>query len=254
MDVDNYTPPLQPVPPAANEPILIVHEPRVVIGDRGAAWLTEAWDAFKAAPVSWLLLCIAGAALWFVINLIPLINIANGLLQPVWGAGLLLAVHAQRNGGKVKLAHLFAGFGPKLGRLVLSGVVAGGIMLVIVGITVGPLAVQLLQAPDPQALLLGQDMNSLLLRGLVAMALTIPVYGAVWFAPALIVFGNMGVQQSLLLSMQACLKNVWPFLIYSLCLTVLGILTVFTFGLALLVIIPMFYISVYLSFRDIFID
>jgi uncharacterized membrane protein len=64
----------------------------------------------------------------------------------------------------------------------------------------------------------------------------------------------MGVQQSLLLSMQACLKNVWPFLIYSLCLTVLGILTVFTFGLALLVIIPMFYISVYLSFRDIFID
>jgi hypothetical protein len=254
MDVDNYTPPSQEPPPAGNDTTLVVHEPRVVVGDRGAAWLTEAWDMFKAAPGAWLALCIVGVVVWCVINLVPFLNIINGLLQPVWGAGLLLAVHAQRNGEPVKVNHLFAGFGPKAGRLVLSGVAAGLVGLIIVGVTLGPFIVELVQSPDPQGALLDQNLNSLLLRILIVVALTIPVYAAVWFAPALIIFGNMGVQQALLLSLKACMKNMWPFFIYSLCLLVLGVLAVFTVGIALLVIIPMFYMSLYLSFRDIFID
>lgn len=254
MDVDNYTPPPQVPPAVADGALLNVHEPRMVIGDRGAGWLTEGWDMFKAASGSWLLLCLAGIAVFCVINLIPFLNILNGALQPVWIASMLLACHAQRNGEPVKVSHLFAGFGPKLGRLVLSGVVIGFFSMCITLVCLWPLLIGLISAPDPQAFILEQDMNTLMLRMLVLMALLIPFMAAAWFAPALIIFGNVGVQQALLLSMKGCLKNSWPFLIYGLCLLVLGVLALFTFGLALLVIVPVVYLSLYLSFRDIYVD
>ncbi len=246
-------------PPPAGEPahanaFLAIHEPRVVIGDRGAGWLMAGWDNFRAAPGQWLALCIVGFILLLVINAIPFANFANGLLQQVWVAGVLLGCHAQFNGEGIRVRYLFAGFGPKAMPLILSGALVGLVGLLLAAAVFGPLLADLMTAPDPQAMLLQQDLQAVLLRVLVLMALMLPLYAALWFAPALIVFGNLDVQQALKLSLVGCLKNSWPFLIYGLCALVLCLLTLLTFGLALLVVVPMLYSSIYVSFREIYVD
>ena len=256
MDVDKPTP---SSPPPAGEsvyvtPLLTIHEPRVVIGDRGAGWLMAGWDNFRAAPGQWLALCIVGTILLVIINAIPFANFVNGLLQQVWVAGVLLGCHAQFNGEAIRVRHLFAGFGPKALPLILSGALVGLAGLLMAAAVFGPLLADMITTPDPQDFLLQQDMQALLLRVLVLMALMLPLYAALWFAPALIVFVNLDVKQALKLSLVGCLKNAWPFLIYGLCALVLCLLVLLTLGLALLVVVPMFYSSIYVSFREIYVD
>ena len=47
-------PPGDEIPQAALP--LLPHAPHRVAGDRGAGWIVEGWDCFKAATVPWLLL------------------------------------------------------------------------------------------------------------------------------------------------------------------------------------------------------
>lgn len=256
MDVDKPTG--SPPPPASEIALatapLVIHEPRVVIGDRGAGWLMAGWDNFRAAPGQWLALCVVGFIVLLVINFIPFANILNGLLQQVWVAGVLIGCHSQYSGNGIRVGHLFAGFGPKAMPLILCGALVGLASLALAAAVFGSLLADMVTTSDPQEFLLQQDMQSLLLRILVLMALMLPLYAALWFAPALIVLGNLDVRQALKLSLIGCLRNAWPFLIYGLCALVLCLLTILTLGLALLVIVPMFYSSIYVSFREIYVD
>src|SRR5437016_14646188 len=71
---------------------------------------------------------------------------------------------------------------------------------------------------------------SILLAWLIALALMVPVFMAVWFAPALVVFNELGALDALKASFLGCLKNIVPFLIYGLIL----------FGFTILATIPVF--------------
>jgi hypothetical protein len=189
----------------------------------------------------------------------------------VWIAGVMVACHAQRNGEAIRISHLFAAFGPKAGRLILCSVVIGACSALLALITFGSLMVDFANATDP-ALIVHQDPSGFVLRLLIFLALVLPLYAAYWFAPALIIFSDMSAIAALKQSFAGCMKNMWPFTIYSLCLMVLGIVVVMTIGIAsllgsigtvlagfamvvgLLVIVPVSYSSIYLSFRDIFVD
>ncbi|MES2603576.1 MAG: BPSS1780 family membrane protein [Pseudomonadota bacterium] len=268
MDIDT---PLSPQEPG-NDGGEIVHEPHLVVGDRGAGWITEAWDRFKAAPGQWIAFCVVGFVVLCVVNFIPGVNIINAFLQPVWIAGVMAACHAQHKGEAIRISHLFAGFGPKTGRLVVSGLIIMISGVVIVAAVFGPLLLAMLENGDPNAYLATLDPYSLIMRVLIVVALTLPLYAALWFAPALIMLGNTGAIDALRLSFVGCMKNVWPFLIYGLCWLVVGVVLIVVFGLAaaalqslpflmLLLLAPLgvvmgavAYVSVYLSFRDIYID
>jgi hypothetical protein len=248
LDVD--TPYSAPAPTPADN----VHQPRLVVGDRGAAWLMEGWDRFKAAYGQWLALTLVGCLVLVVINYVPFLNLINSLLSPVWIGGLMLACQAQHEGKPVTVDHLFAGFRHHTSSLLLCGLVVLLLNLVVVVPLLGSFLYQLLTAPDPQSVLLDLDLNSLLIRVLLVLALTLPMVAASWFAPALIVLGNKSVKEALLLSMRGCLKNSWPFLIYGLVGILLCLLIPLTLGLAALVLAPVFFSSIYLGYRDIFID
>ena len=81
---------------------------------------------------------------------------------------------------------------------------------------------------------------------------SIPLYMALWFAPALIVFHNLAPVESMKASFFACLKNIIPFLLYGVILIVLGVLAAIPFGLGFLVLIPVIIASIYTGYRDIF--
>jgi uncharacterized membrane protein len=259
-----------------------VHAPRLVVGDRGAGWIVESWDCFKAQPVQWVLLCVVGLVIMLVIDFIPVVNIINNLFKPAWFAGLMLACHAQHTGKQVEVRHLFAGFGNKLGPLVLCGLLQSVLSFIVVIVTMGPLILQIFRAVmpnevvdysdltgfmaqfqdrlrdmarnNPYQLMAVLDFYSIALHMLIMLAVLIPIWAMFWFAPALIVLGNKDLIGALQLSFIGTLKNSWPFLIYGFCGLVLCLLTPITLFLGLIVLVPMFFLSTYLSYRDIYID
>lgn len=231
----------------------VIHEPRTVTASRGAGWLIDGFAYFRKAPGQWLLLCAVGFIIMIGIGLIPVVNLVSGLLAPVWSAGLLLGCKNLHEGKALEIRHLFAGFGDKLGQLVVSGLIVSCLSLAIVAIILGPVFFELVTNDDPEALA-NPDVLGLLWRILLISLLIIPVYAASWFAPALIVLGNIGVMDALKFSLYAGFRNIGPFLVYSLVGFVLMIPVVLTAGLGMFIVGPMLFASIFISFREIFVE
>jgi uncharacterized membrane protein len=93
---------------------------------------------------------------------------------------------------------------------------------------------------------------SFVLALLVVLALAVPLYMALWFAPSLIVFNQLKPVDAMKASFFACLKNIVPFLFYGIIMIVLCIIAAIPFGLGFLVLGPVAIASIYAGYRDIF--
>jgi uncharacterized membrane protein len=82
--------------------------------------------------------------------------------------------------------------------------------------------------------------------------LTVPLLMAVWFAPALVIFHDLGPTQAMKDSFTGCLRNIVPFLLYSVIWLVLSIIASIPLGLGWLVLGPMTAASIYTAYRDIY--
>jgi len=233
--------------------IYVIHDPRVVAAGRGAGWLIDGFAYFRKAPGQWFAVGIVGFVIMIGIGVIPVIGLIGGILAPVWSAGLMLGCKDLHEGKALQVRHLFAGFGDKVGPLILSGLLVSCLSLAIVLLILGPLFFQVLISGDTEALA-NTDLLGLVLRILLILVLMIPVYAASWFLPALIVLGNIGVVEALKLSLSAGLRNIWPFLVYSLMTIALMIPVVLTVGLGILVVGPVIFSSIFISFREIFVE
>jgi hypothetical protein len=239
-------------------PSLPIHPPRVVEARRGWLWLKDSFAYFMQAPLPWLGILLALLLIGIGVALIPLLGpLINAVLPPVWGAGVMVGCHAQYCGQPLRVQHVFAGFGPTLKTLVLSGVILILLELLVVLVTLGPSFLSLLAAgDDPAALEAAVREKPLLvmLQLLIMAALMVPIAAAAWYSPALIVLSGQDVKNALLLSLKACFINIWPLLIWGIASVVLALIGSIPFGLGLLVVLPMMIASVYLSYRDIFVD
>jgi uncharacterized membrane protein len=92
----------------------------------------------------------------------------------------------------------------------------------------------------------------MLLGVLVIMALMLPLLMAIWFAPTLVVFHEMGALDSMKMSFAACLKNMLPFLLYGVIFFGLAIVATLPLLLGWLALGPVISITVYTAYRDIF--
>ena len=227
---------------------------RSVGAGRGWDWIVEAFRLFRKQPGIWILTAVVLGVLCILISMIPVLgSLANALLLPIFAAGMMLGCRAQDQGGTLEVAHLFAGFKQKTGDLVMVGVfnLVGWliIMLAVVAVIGGGVVMALLRGGAPGA---GMSLASMLVALLLVAGLSIPLYMATWFAPALIVLNEMPPLAALKASFFACLTNWIPFLTYGVVLLVLNLLAVVTAGLGYLVVIPVLIASVYTAYRDIF--
>jgi len=227
---------------------------RTVGSGRGWDWIVEAWALFRKQPGIWILLAVVLGVLCIAIGMIPLLgSLANALLLPIFGAGLMLGCKAQDQGGTLEIAHLFAGFKHRTGDLVLVGVfnLIAWVVIVLLVIAVAGAGVfaAMMHGGTPGA---GTSMLSMLLALLLIAALSLPVYMATWFAPALIVLHEIPPVAALKASFYGCLKNWLPFLVYGVVLFVFCLIAAIPAGLGFLVLVPVIVASVYTSYRDIF--
>lgn len=241
-----------PKPPAEDHQA----EGRTVAAGRGWDWIVEAFTLFRKQPGMWILIVLLATILFIAISIVPIMllgSLANALLFPVFGAGLMLGCKALDQGGTLELAHLFAGFKQSTGDLVMVGafnligwVIIGVAVAAVVG---GGVFMGMLRGGIEGA---GLSIASLLIAMLLVAGLSVPLYMATWFAPALIVLHDLAPGAALKASFFACLRNWMPFLVYSVVLLVLCLAAAIPAGLGFLVLIPVLAASVYTAYRDIF--
>jgi uncharacterized membrane protein len=218
------------------------------------AWLRLGWNVFLVKPGVWIasaLIVIGGFLALMAVWLIgPLLV---GLLAPVLAAGLLTLSKRAVDGETFGLSDLAAGFSARTTPLIALGVI----------FMLAPLAIKL------AALLLfgGSMAGGLMIPGgagigialggllivLLSPLLVIPLWMAMWFAPALILFNGMSPVEACRASFGAGLKNVLPFLILGLAVFVLSFLAALPVGLGFIVLIPVLAGTAYASYQDVFV-
>jgi uncharacterized membrane protein len=247
-----YAPPSAPVSDPAQEADEAAFIPggRGVPAGRGWSWITEGWGLFKESPVIWIVNFVLFILIVIGIQLVPVLGgIAGMLLAPVLGAGLMIGARAVHQGEALEVGHLFAGFRERTGPLVVVGVIYLVATLVIVLAMVMLVGVSFVGVMTGSVQAFGAG---LLLGVLTAVALSIPLMMAYWFAPALVALNGLGAVDAMKTSFFACLKNVLPFLVYGLVGLVLAVVASIPLALGWFVLAPVFVASMYASYRDIF--
>ena len=255
-----YQPPVAPASPAAPasaEADAFSAAGRAVDAGRGWEWIAEGFALFKKQPGIWILILIILVVCLVVIGLVPFIGtLANILLTQVFMGGVMLGCRALDNGESLEVGCVFAGFKQNTGDLMVLGVLGlvGWIIafipaLLIVG---GGAFMSMMGGGGPSAHV-GALGLTFLLAMLVALALAVPVYMAMWFAPSLVVFNNLKPVDAMKASFLAGLRNIAPFLLYGIILLVLCVVAAIPLGLGFLVLGPVAIASIYAGYRDIFV-
>jgi hypothetical protein len=252
-----YAAPRAPVSDADAAPRNFIPTGRAVPAARGWNWIAEGFELFRRQPGPWIALAVIGFLIFVGLALVPVIgSLASMVLATVFAAGVLIGCREEDAGRPLLISHLFAGFRERFGTLVSIGLIYLGITLavaLVAGLVSGAGMWTLLSDGADAAAIAGAGLT-LLLALLVMMALMLPVFMAMWFAPALAVFHEQGPAEAMKSSFIACLRNIMPFLFYSVIVLLLAIAASIPLGLGWLVLGPTLAGSLYAGYRDIFFD
>lgn len=220
----------------------------------GWTWIREGWELFKRQPGMWIGIVLLLFVIMIAAAFIPFIGgLAMSLFGPVFAAGIVSGCKALESGGELEIGHLFAGFRSRTGTLVGVGALylAGSlVVMLVVGLTMGVGMATMLGQADPQSM--GAMGMTVVLAMLVMMALLLPLVMAIWFAAPLVVFHDHGAIEAMKASFAGCLKNILPFLWYSVAFFLLAIVATLPLGLGWLVLGPVLGASLYTAYRDIY--
>ena len=229
---------------------------RVPTGN-GWTWIGDAWTIFRAETGTWIGMVLLFAVIFIVLGMIPLLGpIASMVFGPVFTGGLVIAARTIDQGGDMQFAQLFAGFKHRFGALLTVGALylAGFLaIIVIVSLVTGAGLFGLMMGTTQPA---GEDMAkigaALAIGILIMLALLLPLVMAIWFAPPLVVFHELGPVEAMKQSFIGCLKNMLPFLLYGVVLLVASVVASIPLFLGWLVLGPVIAASIYTAYRDIY--
>lgn len=231
--------------------------PRTVNAGNGWQWIVEGFGLFCRATPMWIALTVLLTLVWIVSFLVPIVGpLLFNLFAPVLFAGWLLGCRAIERGEPLRMRHFAAGFENRFASLVTVGGVHLAGAIIIIGLfiaVVGMSVFSTIRLGKPLDLDASMALARQMLIGLaIALVLYTPLVMAVWFAPLLIVFDELGAADAMKQSFAACMKNMTPFLVYGLALTVLTVLASLPLLLGWFVLTPVVVCSVYVSYREIF--
>ena len=228
---------------------------RAVEAGQGWEWIASGFALFKKAPGTWILMLIVWLVCLILVAVVPIIGgLANMVLWQIFMGGAMVGCRALDRGEELEVGHVLAGFKENTSNLVVVGLlalVAWMIVLIPAFVMLGGGGFMAVMQGGGVAAFAALGLTFVLVM-LVVLALTIPIYMALWFAPALIVFHNLTAVESMKTSFAACLKNIVPFLLYSVILLLLAMVASIPFGLGWLILLPVVVASIYTAYRDIF--
>lgn len=238
--------------------------PRLALAPRreragaGWSWIAQGWKLFARAPLMWILAILVWLVIAIVVNLVPFVGgIAFQVVNPAIAAGFMVACRSIEVGGEFELEHLFAGFRTHFGSLLVVGLIVIGCSILIFLAFAGVVGFSVLGSilgGDPQVIVhdIVSSALTIALGALIALALSIPLMAAFWFAPALVVMHGLGPVRAMKESLVGCFRNFVPFLVWSLVMTVFALVAAIPIGLGYLVWVPVAISSTYAAYRGIY--
>ena len=165
-------------------------EARAVDAGQGWAWIAKGFELFKKQPGIWIVIVVLLFVIMMVLAFIPILGaLATFLLMPVFTGGLMLGCRSLARDGTLEINHLFAGFSTQTGNLFVLGAISIGAWIVVMLPVLAIVGVgAFFGASHGGAAGMGGMGASFLLAFLIVFALSIVIYMALWFAPALVVF------------------------------------------------------------------
>lgn len=257
-DNNPYEPPKADVtpPPVPFSSLALLPEPRSLAATAGWSWLSESWPMVKGNIGVWMLITVALFAVQFVLGMVPVAgDIISTLIGPVFTGGILMGARAVAGGDSLRFDYLFEGFKQKFMPLLGLGALTLGIMFLFVIIIGGAFVgmnmdVMQNEASTPEDLLNGVN-TGLIAVGVILLLFVMMLF---WFATQLVALNGVPVFQSLTMSFKACLRNPLALLVYMLLVLLLLILGMIPLLLGLLVVVPWLFASMYVSYRQIFLQ
>jgi hypothetical protein len=230
---------------------------RGVPAGNGWRWIADAWTFTGEQRWTFVGVFVLFALLAILMSVIPRVGtLLSTLLMPIFSGGFILGCDAVRRGEPLEVGHLFAGFRQHAGKLLATGAISLAFLLLtvllIIAIFGSSIGMIFLGADPAAADVTAEGLLMILLATLIMIALSLPLYMALWFACPLIVLRDSEVGAALKTSFGACLRNVLPYLIWSLAVIILGILATIPLALGWFLLGPVLMASIYLSYRDIF--
>ena len=268
MDETTQPGPAKPLPPLSHSVPAPAgpgkREPRRLNAGQGAAWWSEGWQVFMAAPGTWIGLVVVLMLLMAALTIVPLLGtLAQSVLMPVFAGGIALGCHSLAKGRPFTIAALFDGFSGGrfmplfiVGLIYLAAMVVLWVVVVVVllGVAGGAGLFSALSS-DPSQMgmaLLGSLGLSALAIGPFALIAAAAIGMGYWYAPALVVLNGEEPIAAIQKSFRACWINLGATAVYGLIFMGLAIVASIPFLLGWLVLGPVIAGSWYASWRETF--
>jgi uncharacterized membrane protein len=224
----------------------------------GIDWIGQGWRLFAKAWLLWILAMVILFVINIAMSLVPILgHLATHVLYPVFVAGLVIACRSLEKGGDFELEHVFAGFRTRFADLLILGLLyLGGMIAILLAFAAiagfSILTAMLTGSGDEVLTAIAASAVSLVIGGLIVVALLLLLISAMWFAPALVVLNGVKPVEAMKASFFAFFSSFLAMLLYSLVMFVLMILAAIPIGLGLLAWFPLLVTSSYAAYRQIF--
>lgn len=205
-------------------------------------WLKQSWNIFRQYPAIWIQIFVTLTAIALLSQAHPFTAVIGILLNPFLTAGLYKNVVAVQQKQTIRYTDLFSPIREPACRAVFIRLAA---LNMLASIPLSSLAQLLLEQQQQQAVDL-----SLVLLFVVGFVLVWMVFAyAVAIAYFLQEHRLLAIMQA---SFIACWRNITPLVVFGLLSILLIMLTMPTFFIGLILVIPLLNIAFFLSFNEFF--
>ncbi len=230
---------------------------------RGWTWVRQGYQLIMLNPLMSISFALIGALALFAALKIPVVGpLLAIMLMPLVMVGYMRVCRALEEEEEVELAQLFEGFRKHTARLMALGgfsmlgmIVASTVMVFLGGDPLATLMDSFRSSSDPQ--LLANAMwnagSGVAFSLLVGFSLVCVLMLALQYAPMLVFFNDVTPAAALRASLTGSFRNIVPYTVYSIVMQVIAlVLSLLPFNIGLIVLLPLGFTSLYVSYRNIF--
>jgi uncharacterized membrane protein len=230
---------------------------------RGWTWVKQGYQLIMRNPLMSITFALIGALAMFAALKVPVLGpLLAILLMPIVMAGYMRVCRALEEEEEVELTHLFEGFKKHTTRLVALGgfsmlgmIGASAVMVFIGGDALSTLLDSFKSTSDPQMLVdaMWSAGSGVAFSLLVGFTLVCVLMLALQYAPMLIFFNDATPVAALRASLSGSFRNIVPYTVYSVIMQVVAlVLSLLPYNIGLIVLLPLGFTSLYVSYRNIF--
>lgn len=226
----------------------LLDEPNSLSAGSGFAWIGEAWQIFMARPLLWL-----GASFifWAILMTAGAIPILGNILFIMLLVGMSYMTYLIQENQAIEIGDLFIAFRERAGSLVWLFFAQ---LLFLFMLIIPTMAIIFLVISNGNGNLSNDNPLSMLIAIFIG-SLYLCIYGAVvWFSHLLVFFNEEPSFSAMKLSIKMVFKNLLPFTLYGVIISIIWLLSLLTFGLGFLVTLPLTVISTFVAYRQIMIN